>query len=145
MYVCAYVISTFGEPGQHQHLSQIFVTKNTSSDILKFKTHQRGCPRDVQTECFSNTLFHHWYNRAARRRTRARQATRSFTFSSPRSSRRPLRLLCYVALNVLSVVVLVCGQSRDCRVCRRAQNIKDPRWHHHAFLVIQDGSQDGRL
>ena len=60
-------------------------------------THQRE--RDRQSDLFQNC----------------------YIFIARRAGRRAGRRASFVALNVASVVELVCLQSRDCRVCRRVQ------------------------
>ena len=60
-------------------------------------TYQRDDVRDRQRDLFQNLHFR-------------------------RAGRRASHTGSHVALDVTSVVALVCGQSRDCRVCRRVPN-----------------------
>ena len=53
-------------------------------------------------------------------RDRQRDVFKNLNFR--RAGRRASHAGSHVALDVASVVAFVCGQSRDCRVCRRVPN-----------------------
>ena len=108
------------------------------SCYLKRKRNQRDRPRDVPRDVASVFQTHYliigttYQSDNVRERDRQQDHFQNcYIFVARRAGCRAS----HVALDIALVVALVCGQSLDCRVCRRAPRRVPNRVRAHVHLV----------